>query len=204
MTQHFHARWQPRRLLPEDDLPPNVTSRERRTFVVLRDGSRIVVRPYQAEDRSSVKALFERLSQQSLVQRFHSAGFRLTDQVLDLATAGHALVAEVEGLMVGLASYYPEAGTHRAEAAMVVDDAYQGRGIGLALGRRLYLDAQKSGIRQVRAGVHGSNRVMIKLLRRLQLPMKTTWGYGVIQVEITVESDPADGESTIDRCADAA
>jgi GNAT superfamily N-acetyltransferase len=172
--------------------------------VVLSDGSRMVVRPLQAEDRPSVRALLERLSQRSLAQRFHSAGLRITDAVLDTVTAGHVLVAEVEGLIVGLASYYPDAGIRQAEAAIVVDDPYQGRGVGLALGTCLYRDARLAGIQQVRAEVQGTNRVMIKLLRRLHLPMKATWAYGVLEVEITVRPDPADGPLALEIPADAA
>jgi L-amino acid N-acyltransferase YncA len=171
---------------------------------VLRDGSRMVVRPLQAEDRSSVRALFERLSPRSLAQRFHSAGLRITDGVLETVTSGHVVVAEVDGLIVGLASYYPDAGTHQAEAAIVVDDAYQGRGVGLALGTCLYRDACRAGIRELRAEVQGTNRIVIKLLRRLHLPMKSTLAYGGIQVEISVGPDPADGRLTLEIPADAA
>lgn len=196
--------WEGRLLSSHDDLLLSRGSSERGTPVVLRDGSRMAVRPLQAEDRSSVRALFERLSQRSLAQRFHSAGLRVTDAVLDTVTAGHVLVAEVEGRIVGLASYYPDAGTCQAEAAIVVEDAYQGRGVGLALGMCLYRDAHRAGIRRLRAEIQGTNRIMIKLLRRLHLPMKTTLAYGVIQVEITVEPDPADGPLTLEMPSDAA
>jgi GNAT superfamily N-acetyltransferase len=114
------------------------------------------------------------------------------------------VVAEVEGLIVGLASYYPDASTRRAEAAIVVDDAFQGRGVGLALGTCLYRDAQVAGIRQFRAEVQGTNRTMIKLLGRLHLPAKTSLAYGGIQVDITVGPDHADVPVTVEILVDAA
>lgn len=196
--------WERRLLSANDDVPPQRGSTKCRTPVVLRDGSRMVVRQLRADDRVPVRELFERLSPQSLAHRFHSAGLRITDAVLSTVTSGHVLVADVEGRIVGLASYYPDAGTRQAEAALVVDDAYQGRGIGLALGACLYRDAHLAGIRQLRAEVQGTNRIMIKLLRRLHLPMTITWGYGVIQVEITVGPDPADGPLALAIPADAA
>lgn len=201
--------WERRGPSPKDDLRPSAGSAACRTPVVLDDGTQIVIRPLQAADRPEVRALFERLSPHSLAQRFHSAGLRITDAVLDEVTAGRVLVAEVEdaiveGSIVALASYYPASGARQAEVAIVVDDAYQGRGIGLAFGTCLVRDAYRAGIKQLRAEVQGSNRAVIKLLRRLHLPMRTTWSHGVVQVEVTLEPDPADAPLALDRSADAA
>jgi L-amino acid N-acyltransferase YncA len=198
-----------RRGLSKDDIRPSAESAACRTSVVLDDGTQLVIRPLQATDRPGVKALFERLSPHSLAQRFHSAGLRITDAVLDDVTAGRVLVAEVEdtigeGGIVALASYYPASGAREAEVGIVVDDAYQGRGIGLAFGTCLVRDAYRAGIEQLRAEVQGSNRAVIKLLRRLNLPLRTTWTHGGMQVEITLEPDSADGSLALDRSADAA
>ena len=154
--------------------------------VELRDGGQVVIRPFQKEDRPEVRALFERLSLRSLAQRFHSAGLRITDALLAAVTAGHVLVAEREGVIVALASYRPLPDRDYADAAIVVDDAHQGRGIGLALTRCLSLDAHRAGLHRLRAEVQGSNRAMLRLLRSLNLPMRRALSQGVVEVEIEV------------------
>jgi hypothetical protein len=64
-----------------------------------------VVRPFGAADRNPVAALLSRLSRESLYQRFHSAGVRVDGAIVDSVTAGYALIAELDGEVVGLASY---------------------------------------------------------------------------------------------------
>jgi L-amino acid N-acyltransferase YncA len=152
--------------------------------VVLRDGRRVSIRQLQPQDQAEVAALFERLSPHSLAQRFHSAGTRITAAVLDVVTAGHVLVAEVEGGIVALASYNPLPDRCEAQTAIVVDDANQRRGIGKALCHRLCRDAQSMGIRRLRADVLSSNRGMFRLLRGLHFPMTHTIAQDVVEVDI--------------------
>src|SRR5579872_1757138 len=75
--------------------------------VTLRDGTPLVIRPVNSEDRPAIAALFARLSPQSLYTRFHASTVHISDAVLDLVTADHALVAELEGQIIALASYHP-------------------------------------------------------------------------------------------------
>ena len=159
-------------------------------WVVLPDGQEVCIRPYQTEDGQAVRALLERLSPRSLAQRFHSAGVHITEATLDLVTAGHALAAEVEGDIVAVASCRPAADHLRADAALVVDDVNQRRGIGTAMCHRLNRDVRGLGIRSVRAGVGGDNHGMLKLLRSLALPMTRVWDQGVLSVEIQLRHDP--------------
>jgi acetyltransferase len=153
-------------------------------WVLVRDGRRVYIRPWRPEDQPEVAALFERLSPKSLAQRFHSAGIRITPAVLAQVTAGHTLVAELEGQIVAVASYYPLGSRGQAEIGIVVDDVTQRRGIGSALCSSLARDAQHAGIRRLRAEVEGSNRGMLQLLRGLNFPMTLSVSSGVIEVEL--------------------
>jgi hypothetical protein len=63
-------------------------------FALLRDGGQVLLRPYAPGDRDAVAALFARLSPESRLMRFHSAGLRIEGDTLARVTAGHALVAE--------------------------------------------------------------------------------------------------------------
>ncbi|MBV9279985.1 MAG: GNAT family N-acetyltransferase, partial [Chloroflexi bacterium] len=125
---------------------------------MLHDGGRVTIRALRAEDRPAIRALLERLSPESLDRRFHSAGLRITEAVLDVVTSGHVLVAELEGAIVALGNYHPLPDRRQAEVAMVVDDANRGRGIGSVLVQCLSRDAEHAGIQRLRASVQASNR----------------------------------------------
>jgi GNAT superfamily N-acetyltransferase len=153
-------------------------------WVPVREGRRVYIRAWQPEDQPEVAALFKRLSPESVAQRFHSAGIRITAAVLDQVTTGHTLVAELEGRIVALASYYPLRNGAWAEIGIVVDDVSQRQGIGAALCSRLCRDAQRAGIRRLQAEVQLSNRGMLRLLRGLSFPMTTSVASGVAEVDL--------------------
>ena len=123
-----------------------------------------VVRPFCAADRDPVAALLSRLSRESLYQRFHSAGIRVDGAMVDSVTAGHALVAELDGEVVGLASYNGA----RCELGIVVDDNCRRRGIGNALCRELLRRAERAGVSKVMAIIMHSNHAMLRLLQSLE------------------------------------
>jgi ribosomal protein S18 acetylase RimI-like enzyme len=126
-----------------------------------------VVRPFRAADREAVAALLSRLSHESLSQRFHSAGIRVDGAIVDSVTAGHALIAELDGEVVGLASY----NGGRCELGIVVDDKCRRRGIGNALCRELLRGAECAGVSRVMATIMHSNHAMLRLLQSLEWPL---------------------------------
>jgi RimJ/RimL family protein N-acetyltransferase len=167
-----------------DTVHRNPMNAQRGEWVPVRDDRRVYIRPWQPEDQSEVAALLARLSPRSIAQRFHSAGIRITAAVLDQVTAGHSLVAELEGQIVALASYNPVSSRYRAEMGIVVDDVFQRQGIGAALCSCLCRDARRAGIRRLRAEVQTSNRVMLRLLRRLNFPMVVSVVSGVFEIDL--------------------
>lgn len=163
------------------------------THIVLRDGRPLVIRPMVAGERPAVAALFAGLSPESRAHRFHSAAVTITPATLDLVTAGHALVADLGGHLVALGSYVAPPDATQAELALAVADAEQGCGIGTALAARLVRDAQRAGLRQLRAEVVGSNRRMLQLLQRLDCRMTSIRAMGAltVYVELCPESAAA-------------
>ncbi|MBV9279726.1 MAG: GNAT family N-acetyltransferase [Chloroflexi bacterium] len=99
-------------------------------------------------------------------------------------TAGHALVAEVEGQMVALASCHPLPDGRQGDLGIVVDDLNQRRGIGTLLCHALCQEAQRAGIRRLRAEVLGSNHAMLRLLRSVSFPMTYVTRHGVVEVAV--------------------
>jgi hypothetical protein len=98
-------------------------------YALLRDGGQVLIRPLAPDDRPLAAVFFDRLSPDSRSMRFHSGGVRVSSSTLDLAMAGHGLVAVHEDSIVALASYIPLRNPTTAEMAIAVDDAQQGRGL---------------------------------------------------------------------------
>jgi RimJ/RimL family protein N-acetyltransferase len=153
----------------------------------LQDGGQVSIRPFQPADRAEVTALLERLSPQTRYHRFHSAAVRINAEMLDLVTAGHALVAEVEGRIVGLASYHLAQDSSEAEIGILVEDAHQRRGIGTKLSACLAGHAQHAGVRRLRAETLSVNAGMIRLLRGLNYPLTYTSAQSVIEFDIELQ-----------------
>jgi ribosomal protein S18 acetylase RimI-like enzyme len=118
------------------------------------------------------------------LQRFHSAGIRITAEVIDQVTAGHALIVELEGDIVALASYHPWPDRRQAEVGIVVDELHQRRGIGTALWEDLIRDARHAGIQGLRVEVQNSNYGMLRLLQGVNVSMKRTVAYGVVAIDV--------------------
>ena len=74
-----------------------------------------------------------------------------------------------------------------ADAAIVVEDRYQGRGLGTMLLARLLVHARAQGIQYFIANVDSMNTMMLKLIQRANLPteMKLRSGVWDIRLRIT-------------------
>jgi acetyl coenzyme A synthetase (ADP forming)-like protein len=160
-------------------------------FVLLRDGGQLAVRPYLPDDRERVRDLLQRLSPESRSLRFHVGVATVTDRLVDAATAGHALVGEIDGRIVAIASYVPLRRPHYAEMSIAVDDREQGRGIGTALFECLARDALREGIRFFLALVLASNVSMLGMLQTLGFRIARRYEEGEVEVEIDLKPDAA-------------
>lgn len=152
------------------------------------------VRPIRPDDEPRLVALFQRLSPRSVYQRFFSPRESLPAAWYhDFANVDYtrrfALVAEHEtpdGVeLVGVARYEPADAPDTAEIAIVVEDAWQGRGLGRDLLARLLDEAEARGIRRFRADVLGDNRAMLGLLAQATDIESRRLTNGVIEVDFT-------------------
>jgi acetyltransferase len=140
--------------------------------VVLRDGTGVTLRDIRPEDESALTALYERLSPQTAYQRFFTVMRRLPPNWGHiLANVDYdrrmAIVAlDPDGQMIGVARYVYDDRAHEAEVAIVIEDPWQGRGLGQLLLGELVAYAVKKGIGRFRAYVLADNVRMLKLLRR--------------------------------------
>src|SRR3712207_2782396 len=96
-----------------------------------------------------------------------------------------------EGEIVAVVRYEREAGTDGAEYAALVEDRFQGRGLGIGLTRCLIKAARERGIEHLHALVLRENGRMLRLLRSLELPERRRPENGLEHIEIDLRSDAA-------------
>jgi RimJ/RimL family protein N-acetyltransferase len=143
--------------------------------VTLRDGARVRLRPIRPDDADRLVALYGRLSQRSAYQRFFTVLKRLPPdwaQVFATVDFRHrlAIVAERDtpaGVeLIGVGRYEPTDGDDAVEVALVVEDGWQGRGLGPILLDAVMRAAEARGIRRFRAYVLADNQPMLAVLAR--------------------------------------
>ena len=160
----------------------------------LRDGARVAVRPIRAGDREAIREAFGRLSPETRYRRFLSSAERLSESDLRYLTevdhsAHEAFVAfdPVTRDGVGVARFIrdPERPTV-AEAAVVVGDEWQNRGLGTALCRVLVERARELGIEAFTATLLAENQRMIHVLESLGPTQVVSSDGPTITVELAI------------------
>ena len=162
----------------------------------LRDGTRLHVRPIRPDDEPRLVDLYARLSQDTRYQRFFGVMQRLPpDWAHFLANVDHkrrfALVVEHPSDQALIAvGRYESSGDDPgvAELAVVVQDGWQGRGIGSVLMGGLLRAAASHGITRFRAYVLGQNRRMLDLLRRYTDVVEQSTDRGVVDLLLTAKA----------------
>jgi acyl-CoA synthetase (NDP forming)/RimJ/RimL family protein N-acetyltransferase len=160
--------------------------------VVLGDGETGLIRPLTPEDRDALLAFHERQSVESKYRRFFSAKPTLSTSELDHFTNIDfvdrvALVIELHDEFIGWASYERWPNRDDAEAAFMVDDAHQGKGIATLLLEHLAAIARSNGIRRFTAEVLADNRAMTKVFTRAGWPLQRRFDSGVIDFDFDLE-----------------
>jgi len=140
--------------------------------ILLADGTMLTVRPINAGDGERLERMFTRLSPITIYRRFFSPIVRISPKLLESLTGvdhdrREALVAMRGDEIVAVARYDGRPGATEAEIAVTVEDAWQHRGIGKRLARRLSCVALDHGFDRFTATMLPDNRQAIGLLRRL-------------------------------------
>jgi acetyl coenzyme A synthetase (ADP forming)-like protein len=100
------------------------------------------------------------------------------------------LIAQVHDLIVAIAQYYREPGRDDAEVAFLVDDSYQGHGIGTILLEHLASQARQHGIRQFAADTLTENHKMLNVLAEAGFVRQYKRNAEVMRVVLDIESTP--------------
>ncbi|MGI5169289.1 GNAT family N-acetyltransferase [Spirillospora sp. CA-253888] len=170
--------------------PPRPASRR----LPLNDGTHVLVRPIEARDLDAVRALHERCSLDSRRMRYFSAKPCPPRRALELfcePAHGLTLVAEgPDGSLLALAHLIHVLDPGVAELAFLVEDAWQGRGLGRALAALLLAVARDRGLVELRATMLGDNARMRRLLVSLGGRVRPGTDPGVLEVRLRPDGRP--------------
>ncbi|MGY1707350.1 GNAT family N-acetyltransferase [Geodermatophilus sp. SYSU D00697] len=157
----------------------------------------MTTRPVREDDGPRFCRLWGRLSRETIYRRFHAPLHRPpADALPRLVAVDHdlreALVADMGGEVVGVARYdRSPADPATAEVAVLVEDGWQGVGVGRQLLRELVELAARRGVATLTADVQVDNDRVVGLVRRLLPGSSLSAADGVYAVSAPVPRVPA-------------
>jgi RimJ/RimL family protein N-acetyltransferase len=159
------------------------------TEQLLLEGRCITVRPIDDDDVDRLRRLFFRLSPETVHLRFFQPVKAPSEKMLHhLAEVDHnrrqAIVAVYDDEIVAVVRYDRGEDPSLAEMAIVVEDAWQGHGLGKLLLRRLTVDAIEHGVETLTATVLGENRRALGLAHRVAPTTHTRLDHGEWYLDI--------------------
>jgi len=166
---------------PPLDLPPGYPADLERTWIA-GDGTAVRIRPQRPDDLEREVRFVEGLSEQTLYLRRQYASRNFSRQeiarLLDLDYHDRMAIAALVGApagesIIGVSRYARIDGTDQAECAIVVTDAWQGRGVGTELMRSLGLAARRNGIHTLIGSSLAENQRIHAWARRFGFDART-------------------------------
>ncbi|HEY5186329.1 MAG TPA: GNAT family N-acetyltransferase [Actinomycetes bacterium] len=164
----------------------------------MRDGDTVWIRLARPGDADAVAAMHERCSEQSLYRRYLTGVGQWRELALRRLSGGHrgaTLVAmSEEGTIVALGHVFPDASegdVHTAEIAVIVEDAYQGRGIGTRLIRHMLELAERLAFTEVVGTVLAENTPMQRVLEATGLNWTRELNESVLTMRARLPSAPS-------------
>ena len=165
--------------------------REFEREITLKDGARVRIRPILPDDETRLVTLYGRLSRDTAYQRFFTVMKRLPpDWAYYFANVDYrrrmALVVERDldwrPELIGVARYEPSDEEDTAEVALVVQDYWQGKGLGTILLKEILRAGEANGIRRFRAYALADNRRILAMLSRLTDVQQRNIEQGVVDI----------------------
>jgi GNAT superfamily N-acetyltransferase len=149
----------------------------------LRNSMRVTVRAIRADDKKALLESFKDLEDETLYRRFFAPKKELNDSELKQLTEvdfdrtvalviTHSAAGREKIIGGGRYIAFKDAeGADKAEFAMIVEEDYQGLGMGKLIFKHLITIARARGINKFEAEVLPANERMLNLLRKTGLPM---------------------------------
>jgi N-acetylglutamate synthase-like GNAT family acetyltransferase len=149
-----------------------------------------VLRPAAVSDTEAVLAMLARCSRATLFHRFHgfADGAAYFDALLRDGPVQQTLLAWYGATCVGVAVLGVDA-TGVVDLGVLVEDAWQHRGIGTQLTDSLLDSARAKGVSIVHAEVLSDDRHLLRALRRIG-PLAASIEHGVWLIDVALNFQP--------------
>ena len=165
--------------------------------VALRNGVSVRLRAIRPDDEPRLMALCHRLSERTLYERFFSIRRLRAEEAHAFANVDYlqrmALVAEVdtehEPELIGVARYGRSEEGATADLGLVVEDGWQGLGLGAILLQEILRAGEERGITQFSGDVLAENRRALTMLARHTAILRRTVAHGVASLVFRRRAD---------------
>jgi len=164
------------------EIPANYPSEYIET-ITMDDGSQVLIRPIRPDDAARLQSAFSRLSPETIYMRFLEVFRQLSDkQARDFSNLDYSSKMAFVGLIeenceeqIVVVARYAMTGVDEpgvAEAAIVVRDDFQRRGLGTIAMLKLLNYAQQHGVKAFLGTIHIRNDKIMSFIQRGGLPVK--------------------------------
>ncbi|RXS88161.1 GNAT family N-acetyltransferase [Streptomyces sp. TM32] len=168
----------------------------RRDVLTLPEGNEITIRRADTSDLAAAREMHDRCSPRTLALRYHGPvgdADRYLGHLLSPRFGRTLAVETASGRLVALGHLLWDG--EETEVALLVEDAWQQRGIGAELLRRLAGMAAETGCESVYAITQASNTGMVAAMRGLGLPLDYQIEEGTLVITARPAGLPARRES---------
>ena len=150
----------------------------------------VTIRPLRLEDVPAIDAMHDRLSKESMYSRYFTAQKPSLTSILEQAhlssSRGAGFVAILQNQpqeIVGLAYYVCSQEDIRvAEPALLIEDRFQGQGLGKMMMDYLVCEAQAHAVGYFQSYVFPANQRVLRILEHSGLPMERHYRDGLLEV----------------------
>jgi RimJ/RimL family protein N-acetyltransferase len=159
-----------------------------------RNGLGVVIRPIDARDAAALEAFHSRLSPESVYRRYFSPHPRLSaSEVVRFTQVDHhdreALVATRGATIIGVARF-DRVDRDTAEVAVLVEDAYQGQGVGPSLLAALAVRARGEKITSFVAETLVENARMRHVFANMRWTTEQSFDHDVVEYRFGLGEAP--------------
>ena len=144
-------------------------------------GAAVTIRPLRPDDAGIERDFVSGLSGESRYNRLLGGAIKVSDEYIrrlteldwsrEAAFAAITMLGERESI-IGVARYVADESGEDCEFALVLADAWQGRGIGRRMLEKLQRVAARRGIKRMHGDILSTNAQMLALVRKLGFRLK--------------------------------
>ncbi len=186
---------QRRYVLPEQRVPAAIYPWREEHEARLLGGEAVLVRPVRMSDVEALQDMFYSLSDQSSYQRFmchkgvysHAEMQHLVDSDY-AASMGLVACDPATRELIGMARYDVDAATLLGDVGFAVRDAWQRRGVGTLLMRRMSETARANGLSGFSADVLSVNRGMLMIFQKSGLCVQSQFDGAAYHLKMRFEA----------------